>query len=48
MTVGVSQPSHTSKTLADAGAHHVLRYLEDPYLGIDKLPLESAWNSEVF
>ena len=48
MTVGVAQSTHTPKMLRDAGAHHVFKSLEDLYLGIDKLPLESAWIREVF
>lgn len=48
MTVGVTQSTHTSKMLTAAGAHHVFNSLEDLYLGIDKLPLESAWIREVF
>lgn len=48
MTVGVTQSTHTPKMLIAAGAHQVFQSLEDLYLGIDKLPLESAWTREVF
>lgn len=48
MTVGITQSTHTSKMLFDAGAHRIFNSLEDVYLGIDKLPLESAWIREVF
>lgn len=48
VTIGVAQSTHTPKMLFEAGAHHVFESLRDLYLGIDKLPLESVWNREVF
>jgi len=48
MTVGVTQSTHTPKMLIAAGAHRVFQSLEDLYLGIDKLPLESVRTREVF
>jgi phosphoglycolate phosphatase-like HAD superfamily hydrolase len=47
MTIGIAQSTHTSQELFEAGAQHVFKTLEDLYLGIDKLPIGSAWNDEV-
>ena len=48
MTIGVTQSTHTSSMLFEAGAQHVFKSLEDMYLGIDKLPEGRVWTREVF
>jgi phosphoglycolate phosphatase len=48
VTIGVAQSTHTPKMLFEAGAHHVFKSLLDLYRGVDKLPLESVRNREVF
>ena len=47
MTIGVSQSTHSTEQLLEAGAQHVFKTLEDLYLGIDKLPEGSVWTREV-
>jgi phosphoglycolate phosphatase len=47
MTIGIAQSTHSTMELFEAGAHLVYKTLEDLYLGIDMLPIESAIHNEV-